>query len=289
MTDCILQEAEKVYIIHGIQDNLRSDGRGCLDYRVIELDTDVIPNVNGSALVKVGETKLLVGVKAELTAPLPACPNKGWIEISIESTPHANPEFEGRGGDDYSSDISQLLMQAYNNEKLFDLKSLCVIPGQQVWVLYVDILVLGYGGNLIDVASIATKAALHDTKIQSVTVKMDENNEPELEISDDPYDVVPLNVTDLPCFITLFRVGSEFIVDATLEEESCSKANLVLAMSPSEIIMMKEVGGPGSLHIETVTDILEVGQEMGLTLQKQVMDNLKIEKTLQKKKTSLFF
>lgn len=289
MTDCTLQEAEKVYIIHGAQDNFRSDGRECLDYRIIELETDVIPNSNGSALVKVGETKLLAGVKAELTTPLSMCPSKGWIEISVESTPHANPEFEGRGGDDFSSDISQLLMQACNNEKLLDLKSLCIIPGQQVWVLYVDIMVLGYGGNLMDVASIATKAALFDTKIQSVSVKYDDNNEPEIEISDDPYDVVSLDVTNFPCFITLFRVGSEFIVDATREEEACSKAKLVLAVSPIEAVMVKEIGGPGSLHIESLSDILEVGHSMGLKLQKQIMDNLKEEKTLEKKKKCLFF
>ncbi|KFM60377.1 Exosome complex component RRP42, partial [Stegodyphus mimosarum] len=142
---------------------------------MVELETGVIANCNGSALVKLAETKLLAGVKAELTTPSPNAPNRGWIEVSIESTPHAHLDFEGRGSDDFAADVSQILIQSCNNEKLIDLKSLCVIPGQQVWVLYVDIMVLGYSGNLIDAASIATKASLYDTKIQTVNVKHGEN------------------------------------------------------------------------------------------------------------------
>lgn len=57
------------------------------------------------------------------------------------SSPHANLEFEGRGGDDFASDVSQILMQVCNNDKLIDLKKLCIIAGEQVWVLYVDIMV----------------------------------------------------------------------------------------------------------------------------------------------------
>ena len=60
------------------------------------------------------------------------------------STPHANLEFEGRGGDDFASDVSQILMQVCNNDNHIDLKKLCVIAGEQVWALYVDIMVSIY-------------------------------------------------------------------------------------------------------------------------------------------------
>lgn len=288
MGDYSLQEAEKVYIIHGVQDNIRNDGRGCLDYRTIELETDnIIPNSTGSALVQIGETKAIAGVKAELTSPLPHSPSKGWIEISIESTPHANLEFEGRGGDDFASDISQILMQVCNNDKLIDLKKLCVIPGEQVWALYVDIMVIGYDGNFMDVVSIVTKAALFNTKIQSVTVKCDANNVPEIEFPDDPNDVFSLDVTNLPIFLTLNRVGSEFIIDATREEEACSKAKLLLAVCPTQVVLMKEMGGPGSLHIDSISDVIDTGKEIGTTLQKKINEILEEEKKLPKVKKFL--
>ncbi|GFX30828.1 exosome complex component RRP42 [Trichonephila clavipes] len=288
MANFMLQEAEKIYIIHGIQENIRSDGRANLDYRTIELETDVIANCNGSCLLRIADTKLLAGVKAELTTPQASSPDKGWIEVSIESTPHANLEFEGRGGDDFSSEVSHILTQVCNNEKLVNLKSLCVIPGQQVWVLYVDIMVLGYGGNFIDAASMATKAALFDTKIQSVSVKCDGENEPEIVLSDDPYDVFSLDVIQLPLLITLYRVGSEFIIDATGEEEACSICKLVVAISPKETVMVKQIGGSGSLHIESIKDGIDVGQEIGKNLQNQLFESLEREKTIPKKKKCLF-
>ncbi|KAF8795904.1 exosome complex component RRP42-like [Argiope bruennichi] len=288
MANIILPEAEKIYIIHGIQENIRSDGRSNLDYRTIELETDVIANCNGSCLLKIADTKLLAGVKAELTTPPASSPDKGWIEVSIESTPHAHLDFEGRGGDDFSSEISHILTKVCNNDKLVDLKSLCVIPGQQVWVLYVDIMVLGYGGNFIDAAAIATKAALYDTKIQSVSVKNDGENEPEIVVSDDPYDVFSLDVKQLPLLTTLYRIGNEFIIDATREEETCCICKLVLGVSLKETVMMKQIAGFGSLHIESIKDAIEVGQEIGMNLQKQLLESLEREKILPKKKKCLF-
>ena len=39
-----------------IQDNLREDGRGCDDYRYIELETDVVSNTSGSAKLRLVST-----------------------------------------------------------------------------------------------------------------------------------------------------------------------------------------------------------------------------------------
>ncbi|XP_054712628.1 exosome complex exonuclease RRP42-like [Uloborus diversus] len=278
MANFVLQEAEKVYIVHGIQENLRGDGRNNMDYRMIEIETGVIPNSCGSAIIKIGDTKLLAGVSAEIKAPLAQAPNRGWIEVSIESTPHANSDFEKKSGSEFGIDVTQVLNQICNYENLVNLRSLCVIPGQQVMVLYVDIMVLGYDGNLMDAASIVTKAALYDTKLQSFIVKKDGDNEPEVEFTDDEYDVFSVDVTNLPVLVTLFRIGSEFIVDATGDEEACNKCKLLLAISSAEIVMMKEMGGPGSLHIESIHDVIEVSQNMGLQLQRQLMDILKSER-----------
>ncbi|XP_042907670.1 exosome complex component RRP42 [Parasteatoda tepidariorum] len=282
-----LQKTEQIYIVHGVQDNHRADGRNCLDYRLMEIETDVINNCNGSCLLKLGDTKLLAGVKAELSTPLASSPDRGRIEVSIDITPHAHVDFEGKGGDDFASDVSTLLTQNCNDDKSVDLKSLCVIPGQQAWVLYVDIMVLGYGGNYIDAASIAAKVALYNTKIHCVSVKCDDENEPEIEISDDPYDVFSLDVTNLPILITLYRIGGEFIVDATAEEESCCIAKLVLAVSPKEVVRMKQIGESGSIHIESVQDAIEMGQAKGTVFQKQLMEFLHSEKDLPKNKFRL--
>ena len=59
----------------------------------------------------------------------------------ISSSALASPEFEGRGGEDLGQHLAHKLAEAYQNDAVLDLSSLCVIPGQQCWVLYVDALV----------------------------------------------------------------------------------------------------------------------------------------------------
>ena len=65
MAEVDLSEAERTYILHGIQDNLRVDGRGCEDYRYMEVETEVVSNTNGSARLRLANTDILVGIKVE--------------------------------------------------------------------------------------------------------------------------------------------------------------------------------------------------------------------------------
>jgi exosome complex component RRP42 len=57
------------------------------------------------------------------------------------SSAHASPKFEGRGGEELSSELSRILERACSNKSAVDLKSLSITPQQQCWVLYVDALV----------------------------------------------------------------------------------------------------------------------------------------------------
>uniref|UniRef100_A0AC11DEV0 Exosome component 7 n=1 Tax=Ovis aries TaxID=9940 RepID=A0AC11DEV0_SHEEP len=140
MASVALSEAEKVYIVHGVQEDLRVDGRGCDDYRCVEVETDVVSNTSGSARVKLGHTDILVGVKAEMGTPKLEKPNEGYLEFFVDCSASAAPEFEGRGGDDLGTEIANTLYRIFNNKSSIDLKSLCISPREHCWVLYVDVL-----------------------------------------------------------------------------------------------------------------------------------------------------
>ena len=60
---------------------------------------------------------------------------------SVPSSALASPEFEGRGGEELGHHMAHLLSQAYQHHSAIDRESLCIIPGQQCWILYVDVLV----------------------------------------------------------------------------------------------------------------------------------------------------
>uniref|UniRef100_A0A131XVI0 Ribosomal RNA-processing protein 42 n=1 Tax=Ixodes ricinus TaxID=34613 RepID=A0A131XVI0_IXORI len=289
MSDVLISDAEKTFIIHGIQENLRCDGRSCLEYRDIELETGVVSNCSGSAHVRLANTDILVGIKAQLETPDPGSTDQGRIEFFVDCTANADPEFEGRGGEDIAAEISSALAQAYRSPKCLDLRSLAVVPGQQVWVLYVDILILECGGSLVDAVSVAVKAALYDLKIPKVSVTVDENGDPEVEVSGDPFDVEKLSIENVPCFITLSKVGQQFILDATQEEQACAVGSLALAVTASGKIAALFKAGTGSLHPENVMDVIEVGRDIGASLNAAVVAELEAEVTTKKKGQKGFF
>jgi len=67
--------------------------------------------------------------------------------------------------------------------------------------------ILECGGNLFDAVSLAVKSALYSTEIPTVKVAAMDGNEPELELSDDPFDTKRLEIQNAPCVVTLMKVG----------------------------------------------------------------------------------
>ena len=61
--------------------------------------------------------------------------------IFFNSSANASPEFEGRGGEELGSMLAKTLERAYNHPSAIDLESLCILPGKQCWVLYIDAVV----------------------------------------------------------------------------------------------------------------------------------------------------
>ena len=52
MADVLLSSFERRYIISGVEQDFRSDGRSCQDYRYFEIETGVVSNTSGSARLR---------------------------------------------------------------------------------------------------------------------------------------------------------------------------------------------------------------------------------------------
>lgn len=63
------------------------------------------------------------------------------LYLFSSSSANASPEFEGRGGEELGVMLAKTLERAYNHKSAIDLESLCILPGKQCWVLYIDALV----------------------------------------------------------------------------------------------------------------------------------------------------
>ncbi|XP_063778485.1 exosome complex component RRP42 isoform X1 [Pseudophryne corroboree] len=289
MASVVLSEAEKVYVLHGVQDDLRVDGRGCEDYRCIEVETDVVSNTTGSARVKIGHTDVLVGVKAEMGTPKMQRPREGYLEFFVDCSANAAPEFEGRGGEELGTEIANMFYKIFGNKSSIDLKSLCILPGEHCWVLYVDVLLLECGGNLFDTISIAVKAALFNARIPKVHVLEDDEGTKDIELSDDPYDCMRLNVAEVPCVVTLSRIGHRHVVDATLQEEACSLANLLISVTSKGTLTCMRKLGKGSLDPESIFEMIETGKRVAKSLHLSLQSILNQEESLGKKRQKIGF
>jgi len=289
MTDQILSESEKTFILHGVEQNFRVDGRTRSDLRPIIMETDIVSHASGSCHLRLANTDILVGVKAELTNPLAAHPDRGRIEFFVDCSANASPAFEGRGGDNLAADISRVLSSAYASPDVFDLRDLCILNSKTCWILYVDILVLEVGGNLYDSVSMAVKAALFSTKMPVVSVTSVDGGEPELELSEDPHASTRLNVSSAPILVSLTRIGNHCVVDSTPEEETCSSASLVISVTPKgEVTTIKKIGG-GSFHPSNISAATKQAVSIGLKVNQSIMNKLAQEEAMGRKREKIGF
>ncbi|KAI4470194.1 exosome complex exonuclease ribosomal rna processing protein [Holotrichia oblita] len=268
-----LSEAEKTFILHGVQENFRIDGRNRDDYRPMELETSIITHAFGSARLRLANTDVVVTVKVEIDVPFPDRPLEGKMEFFIDCSANATPDFEGRGGESLATEISNTLTAAYSSNSVFDYTKLCILKGRKCWKIYVDILILECGGNLYDAISIAVKAALWNTSIPLVKSVTIDGNNVDMNVSENLSDCIKLDISAAPLMVTLCKIGDHCVVDPTSAEEQCSQGAIVVAISKGKFSTVLQTGG-GSLHPLTLIEKLKLGAKVGNRLEEALSETL---------------
>lgn len=284
MAEVILSSGEKTFILHGVDVDFRNDGRRRCEYRSMEVETKLMPQTHGSARLRIGNTDILVGVKVELDIPHADRPNEGKIEFFVDCSATATPAFEGKGGDDLATEISNTLTVAYQTRNAVDLKTLCILPHKKCWKIFVDVLILQCGGNLFDAVGAAVKAALNSTEIPKITAATLDGGEPDIQISDDSYDCIQLDTSNYPVIVTLCKIGDNYIVDPSSEEEVCSASSIVMSVLPNGKVSSVVKLGYGSIQPNTLKKMLQMGQNIGLRLNEGLMKALNEESQLGRQK-----
>jgi len=277
----LLSRDEKHFILTGIKNDVRADGRSRLTYRPMELTTDILGKTNGSARLRLSNTDVLVGVKAEVSATDQENYDEGRIEFSIDCSTAAIPMFEEQGGEDLAARITRSLTQAYS---FIPRDTLCIVPGLHCWVLYVDVLILEFGGSLCDIIAIAVKAALSTARIPKVTPLQLDGDDYDIECSDNPNDCLKLDMSNAPLTVTLCKVADFLVVDPTADEEHCSIGGLVISVTGNGQICSVSTEGGNSFREDTISEALDTATKIGGRLQKVVESALLEEEQLRAKK-----
>ncbi|XP_067348317.1 exosome complex component RRP43 isoform X2 [Channa argus] len=206
-----------------LKENCRPDGRELSEFRTTTLNIGSISTADGSALVKVGNTTVICGIKAELATPTVETPGKGYIVPNVDLPPLCSSRFRPGPPGEQAQAASQFIADVIESSEVIQTEDLCIERGKLCWVLYADIMCLDYDGNVLDACIIALLAALKNTKLPEVTINT-ETSAPEVNLEKR----CELHIHKHPVGASFCVFDSILIVDPTAEEESLSTAQLTV-------------------------------------------------------------
>lgn len=255
-----MNNVSKEYLLSLLQSGRRLDGRKLNEYRDIKIELNVSKNAEGSARVKLGNSEVIVGVKLEVGTPFPDMPDEGSIIVTAELLPFSNPEFESGPPNSQSIELARVVDRGIRESKALDFKKLCIVEGEKVWLVLIDIYTINDEGNLQDAAALAAMAALMQAKIP----KYDGNKVDYHEHSGN----LPLTRKPLEC--TVMKIGEYFIVDPVKEEEAFVDARLTVAVIEDGNVCAMQKGGEKALSIEDAEKMIEIAIEKTNEMRKKL-------------------
>jgi exosome complex component RRP42 len=262
----IIPEIIKESLTNLVKSGERSDGRTFDEYRDIVLETGIIDKAEGSARVKIGKTQIMVGAKPQLGEPFSDTPNVGVLMTNSELIPMAAPDFESGPPDERSVELSRVTDRCMREAGVVDLEKLCIVEGKKVWMVFLDIHILDYDGNLMDAAVLGSMAALMNTKIPEAKVEND-------EVVVDHEKLVPLPIKEKALMCTFAKIDGELIVDPQLEEEQVMEARISIGMRADGSICAMQKGGMKPLNKDEILKAVQRTSEITKKLMEHLPQN----------------
>ncbi len=235
------------YIKELLAKGVREDGRKTFGFRSIKITPGAIPHAEGSAMVDLGGTRVLVGAKVQVEEPMPDTPKQGNLMVSAELLPLAHAEFESGPPSPESIELSRVVDRGIRAANCIDLESLFIEEGK-VWAVFIDIYVLNYDGNLFDAATIAAMAALMNAKMP--VYKGEDKADYEKRES-------PLKLKSAVVSTTFAKIENSILLDPNIHEENAADARVTIVTDGKSVrAMQKGLGGSFSTsEIESLVDV----------------------------------
>ncbi len=255
MKQDIVGTLERGHIESLLEKGKRIDGRGLLERRPLDIRINVIKKAEGSALVRLGDTKVITGVKLQAGAPYPDMPDEGVFILSAEMPPLASPTFESGPPSEDAIELSRVADRGIRESKMIDTKKLCIKEGEQVWIVFADAYILDDYGNLFDAVSIATVSALISTQIPRTVINEETGA---IETLEETFDM-PL--THLVGSHTFAKVGNNIVYDPSLSEERVADARFTVSIRDDGFVSAMQKGGSGVFTYDEIETIIDIAKE----------------------------
>lgn len=236
-----------------LENGVRPDGRVLGLSREVTVGLDAVSSADSSALVKLGSTIVMAGVKLEVMKPSDEEPEAGSLVLGVEVTPMSAPDVRPGRTPEAAHSVAEQLHAVLATGGALDATELCIRKSSAAWVLYCDVYVLNSDGCLLDACLIAAVAALSALKL------------PEVPLTKDGQVIIPgsggevgsvvetrrLRLKRVPLSLTCGLRGGQLISDPTAEEEQLMESLITVALDEQgELAGVYKPGG------EPVTDAL---------------------------------
>ena len=241
------------------QKGQRHDGRKPDEFRPVAIKTDLINTAEGSAMVTLGETRVLCGVKMIMGTPYPDSPDRGSMATSAELAPLASVTFEAGPPREVAIELSRVVDRGIRESGMIDFADLCVEPGEKAWVVFIDLHILDHGGNLYDCCTLAAAAALTNTTVPMVQHKIGKKD-------------VPLKIHTLPISCTFAKVGETLLLDPALDEERVMNARFTVTHDKDNNLRAMQKGLNGAFTVDEIRQAVKTAREVQQQLRKHIKE-----------------
>jgi len=252
----IVPVIKRDYICKLAEQGRRVDGRKFDEYRKIQIETSVVNKAEGSARVKIGNTQVLTGIKMDVGEPYPDTPDSGVLTTAAELIPLASPDFESGPPQEDAIELARVVDRGVRESKVIELEKLCIEPEEKVWIIFVDIHILDYDGNLFDAASLSTMAALTTSIVPASRFELGED--------------YPLPIKEPPISCTSVKFDKYVVIDPSLDEDEIADARLTVATDNNGDIRAMQKGLNGSFTRDEIQKVINASLNNGREIRKQL-------------------
>lgn len=238
----------------------RIDDRGRFERRDIELEVDVLTNAEGSAKVTWGGTIVYAGVKFALREPYPDRPAEGSLMTSAELRPVANVKYEPGPPSAESIELGRVVDRGIRESGCIEMSQLCIVPGQNVWNVNLDIHVMSDKGNIFDACALAGIAALKTTIVPAERYDVGEDH--------------PLPVNKVPIMCSYRKVGNRFVYDPCEEEELGGDERVHITLGDDGHVHSLQKGLKGTFSTSDFAEIFTNAGKQASELRKMVEEKV---------------
>lgn len=250
----LLSENERTFMLQGMRQGMRLDGRKLEQARKKDVQVNPVAQAMGSCRVTVQDsshgTDVLVAVKGEIVQD----PQQSGVKVLLESSNFAELREER------NLVMAQWFTRVLRESRCVAPEVLVILPERFYWSLTAEVLVISdLGGGLFDCVGLGLKEALNACRLPHVQVEVGGESEA-LTVSDDPSLSRALQgSTHFPgcCEVGVVQDGC-FLLDMSVAEGECCLSTFWAALNvqTGKVYGIEQVGNDALLDPQLIPQVL---------------------------------